>query len=459
MAEQKSPIASALAQYEAGQYARFHMPGHKGRGVEGVDFAAWDVTELSGLDNLLCPEDLLKNAQREAAEAFGAAETFFCTAGSTAGNLAMLLSLPEGSKVLVQRNCHRSVLSGLALGGHEPVWLWPDYKDGVYGVLSEQTVKRALDAHPDAAAVLITHPDYLGRCCDGEAIAAHCRAHGALLLADEAHGAHFPFSRALPKSASHFADLWVQSAHKTLCCPNQGSYLHMAKSEKPRMPSKERVARALFFVHTTSPSYPLLASLDSAWRAARSQDWTKQVERVEALRQQLPAGIEDAGWGAAVADSDRSRLVLDVSKRGISGFFAEEFLRSRRISLEMADARRIVAITSPVDPEEWLLRLKEALYELPEGTGAPQAEPRFEGAAKQVLSIRKAMFSDAESVPLARAAGRIAAGAVGLYPPGSAVVAPGELFTEEAVGFLLLQEEKGASLFGLREGCAAVCRI
>ncbi len=452
-------ILSALEQYAGQGPARFHMPGHKGFDLPGVFDARFDVTELPGLDSLLCPEGILARAQEEAAAAFGATATFFCTGGSTVGNLAMLLSLPEGSKVLAQRNCHRSVLSGLALGNHRPVWLWPSYENGQYGVIAPETVQAALSAHPDAAAVLLTRPDYFGRCCDGEAVAALCKAHGALLLIDEAHGAHFPFSPALPKSASAFADLWVQSAHKTLCCPNQGSYLHLGHSEKPRMPSRERVARALFFVHTTSPSYPLLAALDGAWRRAGEQDWTLQVARAERVRRRLGAGIlsETEKRGAAVAETDRSRLVLDVSKRGITGFAAEEFLRGRGIFLEMADERRIVAITSPVDPDQWYGRLSDGLAALPFGRFAPADEPRFEQPQRAELSLREASLCEGRYVPLSEAVGELAACAVGIYPPGSAVVAPGEAFSPEAVEFLLEQEKKGAALFGLTDGRAAVC--
>ena len=455
--KETGPLFEALEQYAREKPARFHMPGHKGFGVPGLDCGQWDVTELAGLDNLLCPEGILRDAQREAAAAFGAAETFFCTAGSTAGNLAMLLALPEGSRVLVQRNCHRSVLSGLALGGHRPVWLWPAYENGQYGVISPQTVKEALLAHPDAAAVLLTRPDYLGRCCDGEAVAALCREHGALFLVDEAHGAHFPFSPVLPQSASAFADLWVQSAHKTLACPNQGAYLHMGRSGKQNMPSRERVARALFFVHTTSPSYPLLAALDRAWRLAREQDWTLQAARAQRVRRALGAGLLDGSSGAAVVKSDPTRLVIDVSGRGITGFSAEEFLREQGIFLEMADERRIVAITSPADPEEWMERLENAMRRRPFGRARPGAEPRFEKAQQAVLPLRQAMLAPGRQVPLCEAAGCVAASAVGLYPPGSAIVAPGEPFSPEAVEFLLEQERKGGSLFGLREGMVTVC--
>lgn len=456
----KTALTRMLWEYAHADAARFHMPGHKGgRGMEELyegGIGRWDITELPFSDNLLNPEGVLREAQREAAVRFGARRTFFLVNGSSAGVTAMMLALPQGSKVILQRNAHRSALSGVILAGHRAAWVWPQYDGsrGIYGAVSPQGVAQALEQNPDASALFLTRPDYYGRCCDGEAIAALCRERGVLLLVDEAHGAHFSLGKELPESASAFADLWVQSAHKTLPCPNQGGYLHLGRGGKPGMPTPGRLAYALSLVQTTSPSYPLMAALDMAWRM---EGWDEQARRMDEFCQNLPEGVVRCGADSApaVADWDRTRLVLDVTGRGITGWQAEAFLRERGILLEMAEERCIVAITSPLDEPAWYDRLREGLFALPTGNHRCGEEPPPWSGAPKRMEPRAAALAQSELVPLTEAAGRVSAGSVGLYPPGSPVVAPGEAFTGEAIRYLLRQRELGASLFGVQGGMAA----
>lgn len=452
----KSGMLLMLERYVKEEPVRFHMPGHKGRGLPFFpDMAAYDITELEGTDNLLHPDGVILEAQENAAAVFGAKKAFFLVNGATVGILAMLLALPRGSKIIVPRDAHRSVLSGCALGGHEAVFIWPEYENGAYGVVSAEAIEQAISRHA-ASAVIVTRPNYLGLCADGEKIAAVCAKYGALLLVDEAHGAHFAFSPLLPAGASAFADLWVQSAHKTLNALNQAAFLHVGRSEKKGMPSVDDLSRTLTLLQTTSPSYPILASLDYAVRSANEHSWTYQVARCDAVRRAMGGGLCDNNreriGSAAISDVDRTRLVIDTAARGITGYEAYKALQTQGIVLEMADERTIVAITSPSDPDEWYTRLREGLRHIPFGRRLFGPAPRFEDTPERALPLCEAAFAQTKLVPLDKAAGYVCAVPLGLYPPGSAIVAPGEVISAQAVSFLREQELLGATLFGAAAG-------
>lgn len=445
-----------LESYVSSEPVRFHMPGHKGRGLPLFpDTAAYDITEIEGSDNLLHPDGIIQQAQENASAVFGAKKSFFLVNGATTGILAMLLSLPRGSKIIVPRDAHRSVLSGCILGGLEPVFIWPEYENGAYGVVSAEAIDRALCCHA-ASAVVLTRPNYLGLCADGGKIAAVCQKHGALLFVDEAHGAHFAFSPLLPQSASAFADLWVQSAHKTLNALNQAAFLHVGRREKKKGPTVDELSRTLALLQTTSPSYPIMASLDYAVRSADERSWTYQVARCDAVRRAMGGGLGDFNRErigcAGIADVDRTRLVIDTTARGVTGYDAYKALQAQGIVLEMADERSVVALTTPSDPDEWYTRLRDGLKQIPFGRRLFAPAPRFEDAPEQALPLCEAAFAKTKLVPLDKAAGFVCAAALGLYPPGSALVAPGEVISAGTVTFLKEQERLGAALFGAGSG-------
>lgn len=438
------PVAGMLEAYAQTNPARFHMPGHKGF------LHPEDVTELSKTDNLIAPLGALKVAQEELAAAYGAKTALFCTGGATAGVIAMLLALPQNSAVAIGRNAHRSAVSGLVLGGHRPFWLLPDCANGKNGQIAASSVEAALKENPQIRAVLVTSPDYLGRCADLRAISGVCKAHGALLLVDGAHGAHFALSAALPESPGAWADLWVASAHKTLPCPNQGAYLFGSGAKEAG-----RLKDALFMVHTTSPSFLLLCALDSAWRTAKEWDYCGHIARLDAVRSRIAAlgGLDPYPKDRpSVFDTDKTRLVISVSRRGLTGYEAEERLQRAGVFVEMADAQNLVAITSPIDPDDWYERLVFALASLPKKPPLRFCEPVLPHLPKAVMPPRAAAFLSRESIPLSEAAGRICAESFGVYPPGCAAAAPGELIDEECAGFVLSAFAKGGALFGVTGG-------
>lgn len=454
-------IYSFLKAYAQKESVRFHMPGHKGgRGFADApfrEFGRYDVSEIPGADNLLMPEGIIAQAQGEAAAFFGAAHTFFITCGATAGILGMLLALRAGTRVLAARDCHKSVLSGLILSGLEAVLIDPPYDErvGRTTVLGAGDIAEALEAHPDLGAVLLTRPDYFGRCCDVEAIAGLCRERGVLLLVDEAHGAHFAFSGELPSSATGYADMWVQSAHKTLAAPNQAAYLHVANQAL-----MQRAALGLALVHTTSPSYAVLAALDEAWRGDVCGKWNVHMERLRSWRASLPDSWQAAvsGWGgdAHVEDTDPTRLVIDLSRAGVSvnGYEAEKKLLQANIVAEMATEQAVVCITTPYDPDEWYEALKAALLSLPaDGRIRWKSAPPFVPKRQRAMDMRNAAMAVCERVLPELAAGRVCACSAGLYPPGSALITPGEIISQELVAYMGERIVQGAQPFGWPPHC------
>jgi len=458
----KTPtLPEVLGAYAALDTARFHMPGHKGCALTWpFDIAKWDVTELTSTDNLQMPTGPILDAEKAWAEACHAKHSFFIVNGSTGCVLTMLLAIGQNKHVLVGRDCHKSVSAGLAMANHSASFVYPEFDGTIDGVVSAGAVEAALKKKK-ADAVFITSPNFYGLCADIEAIARVAHENGALLLVDGAHGAHLPFSPLFPESPAKYADLWCVSAHKTLNALTQTAVLHLGK----RCPLSEYdIRRTITLTQTTSPSYLLMTSLDWALFTARRADYASHIKRVEAVKERIKKlnGITVFGseliGRAGIYAVDPTRLVLDVSERGIDGRAASLSMEGMRVVSEMADARRIVFITTPVDKDEWYDMLFFAAEALPYGKNKAQTgrPPSFDHEA--ALSVRDAVLAKAELVPIESCEGRITAQAAGAYPPGIAAVFPGERITNEDIDYFLLQKKLNIPLFGAREGKLCVVK-
>ncbi len=458
-------LQEALGAYEREDAARFHMPGHKGRGMAGFwrdELPLWDVTELSGTDNLHAPQGAIASAQKNMAQAYGAKASFFVVNGATNAVQAMIFALEETDKLLLARDCHRSALNGAALRGIETFYISPrlDESSGLPGMVTPEDLDRKLE-ETRATAVLVTSPSAYGFCADVKGLADAAHAHGALLLADGAHGAHFPFSEALPTALGGIADLFSHSQHKTMDALTQAASLHLGDCRI----TEERIRRALALTETTSPSYLLMASLDWSVYMAKRRDWTGQVSRCVEIEQKIEAiegfsQIRDP-LGAGVYERDRTRIVIDTVGRGYTGYEAQTLLEERGVYIEMADARRLVLITTPSDEPVWYDRLLDALASIPKRKPSrvdKSGEPIRTKQPERCTGVREATFAASQSVPLSRAQGRVASEAVGVYPPGIARIMPGERIDRESIAYLEAMERGGGALFGVREGCVFVIK-
>lgn len=422
-----------------------HMPGAQGKApFEPVDPYLLDTTELPVTDDLYAPSGAIGQAQRLAAKSAGAACTMLLQGGSTAGVHAMLLyAARTGDTVILPRNVHISALHICAVAGLSPVFAKPSYTVHGRPYTPLSGYLEAMDAHPEAKAVLAVRPDYYGVACDltGLAQAAHHR--GMLVLCDEAHGAYFNWDPACRNALACGADLAVQSAHKTLPALNPGAWLHGGPGV-----DEERLRRLTRMVQTSSPSFVTMLALDDA-RAWMDEQGAAACEKLRRAIARFKAEAEKLGMLDGQKDfpaelwKDGLRLALDAPQ---GGFALGRQLARRGLDVEMCDDGGVVCILSLMDGEERLESLLNALRDVNQGeTGeeSPLSNGPLHGQASfpaaippRILPIREAAFADCEPVPLAQAVGRVSAGQTGLYPPGVALVTAGEQITEEIAAFL-----------------------
>lgn len=446
--EQPAGLYEAVMNYAHSEPARFHMPGHKGgRRMLGElqSVSKLDVTELPGLDDLHSPSGAIAELERRFADMYGAKSSFLLVNGSTAGNIAMLLSIGQGKRVLLARNAHKSALSGIALAGHDVVSLFPSDE---FGTVTAQDVKTALKKEA-ADAVFITSPTYFGLTADISAIAQAAHENGALLLVDAAHGSHFPFSDALPEPP-FAADAWTASCHKTMNAFTQSAVLNIGANSGL---DPGNVHRLLTLIQSSSPSYLLMLSLENA--IDDFSGWNEHCKRIMTVRSRLEeiAGVSLVKRGNAY-EQDITRIVFSVD--GATGYDVSRALQERGIFPEMSDMSYVVLITTPADPDEWYQRLFTALNAIAGGlkraggavrTALPQSIP-----GEKCVSVRTAVLGECEAVPLELAAGRVCAQAVGIYPPGIALTLPGERISRETIGIIESRLASGASIFGMDNG-------
>ena len=428
-----------------------HMPGHKGRPPFGTaDLYALDTTELPNTDDLYAAEGGLRESMRLYAQAAGAAKTIFLHNGSTAGNHVMLqLYAREGETVLLPRNAHLSAVNACVLGGMRVKWMPVRCTPDGYCYLAEEDVLAALRANPDARAMLLVRPDYYGGAMREDVfrrIAAAAHRQGTKVVVDEAHGAHFPWCDAMTSAGALDADAWVQSVHKTLMGLTGSAVLHLADAA-----DEKRAWTLLRREQTSSPSFLLMLSIDDsrAWMEENGRARLRALsEAVNDVRRRLvgtPYHDAYADWANLPVRFDPTRLVISAPQ---GGKCLAEQLREAGLDVEMADERRVVLILSVMDDITEIRRLPELLASIPAPEGKQFAPlTLMPDMPEAVLTPRQAAMAEEILVPLDRAEGKIAAAAVGLYPPGIPLLAPGERVTREIIR--QLQEAGTRERFGV----------
>ncbi|MCU0547710.1 MAG: aminotransferase class I/II-fold pyridoxal phosphate-dependent enzyme [Leptolyngbya sp. Prado105] len=466
------PLLSVLANSAQSENAAFHTPGHKrGRGsfpafrsLVGDRTLQADLPELPELDNLFAPQGAIAEAQTLAAKTFGAEQTWFLANGSTSGILAAILATCNpGDKILLPRNVHQAAISGLILSGAIPIFLQPEY-DAILDIahsVTPETVAIALKNHPDAKAVLIVYPTYYGVCAEMQAITDLTHAAGIPLLVDEAHGAHFAFHPDFPSSAlSAGADLSVQSTHKTLSALTQASMLHVQADRIDR----DRIARSLQLVQSTSPNYLLLASLDAA-RAQMATEGKTLMQETLQLADHARSRISEipnlSVLQAPVGFSlDRTRLTVTVSQLGIDGFAADEVLHQKLgVTAEFPSLQHLTFILSLGNTQADLDRLVQALQFLSPGSHAPTPPVSIFDLPETVISPREAFFAASEAIEIESAVDRISAELICPYPPGIPVLLPGERIAQEAIDLLKAVLAAGGFISGCSDSTLNTLKV
>lgn len=444
-------ILKELKEFKKKDKISMHIPGHKGgRGLSAYfkrSAFEIDMTELCGTDNLQNPSGILKEAQNNCAKIFGAEESLFLTGGSSLGLRAVVLGcVPRGSKLIVDRTCHKSVISAIAIGQVEPVFVYPDFdqKRGIYLGVSAEEISRALAENPDAYGAVITSPTYYGVCSDVSAIAKFLHDKNKFLAVDEAHGAHFVFNKKkLPPSALALgADVCVQSAHKTLTALGQCSFLHIGTGAKI---DKARLVRTLRLIQTTSPSYMLMTSLDEASRYMNTVGKIRLdalIKEIDKLKKEVmeKTSLVFADSISLGKPQDMSRIAVDFSPVEISGKDAEGILAQEfGIYAEMADERYVVFIPSAATTKKEIRELCEALCTL--GSRRYKEFNRSNNISLPEINLAyppsEAINMPFEEISVLNAVGRVSASVVSACPPGAAVLVPGQRIDKDSVDYIL----------------------
>lgn len=433
-----APLYRAVKEYCAASPSRFHTPGHKAairsplHGIFGP-MLKLDVTELPETDSLFDAGGAIFDAETLAAREFGMGATLFSSGGATLCIQAMLrLASARGRRVICARNIHRSAVNAMAMLGLDPVFVWPGQfaGSGLPGVIRPSDIEDAAVKNPGACAVFLTSPDYYGTISDIKTIAEICRRHGLLLLVDNAHGAHFLAVRRFHPIVLG-ADMCCDSAHKTLPVLTGGAYLQIRRGSFSYRDAKD--AMALF--GSTSPSYPVMLSLDiaRAWISAEgSAAFDSTINEVEKLRR-LCASIGCFTPPEAVFDP--ARMTIDTASVGINGDSAAKLLRTNGIFCEMWDSRHVVLLPSPFNSRQDFAKLRKAIRALPVSAPLRLERHNFEPPRREI-PLRDAVCAPSEAVSVSCSAGRIAAEAKCPCPPGVPVVIPGEKITPDAANAL-----------------------
>ncbi len=477
----KTPLFDALVSLAESRKVSFHTPGHKsGKGIStrfkkfvGPKIFSIDLTTLDEVDCLQKPVGVIKEAQELAAEAYGADQSFFLVNGSTVGNHAMVLATCNpGDEVVVARNAHKSILTGIILAGAIPYFFMPDWGHdlGIPLNAAPEQVRPALESHPRAKALVLTSPNYYGVTADLPRILAEAKERGTLILVDEAHGPHLHFHPRLPPSAlSAGADLCVQSTHKILGGMTQSSMLHV-KGDRIDL---ARLQGVLQLMQSTSPSYVLMASLDLA-RMQMATEGNKLLEKAIHLAEEARAQIKRIGGVSCFGrpeiqakegfDLDVTKLTISTRALELTGFQASSFLNSESdVQVEMADLYNLLVIVSIGDRKDDLSRLVSGLERISLRYGRKKEGPIpviFPPSPSPLrLSPREAYFAPYRYVDLKEAVGEISSDIITIYPPGIPLLVPGEEIQGEIAEYLQAMGSKGARVDGLREAPSSQIRV
>jgi arginine decarboxylase len=452
----QAPLLNTLQKSAQKPHAAFYAPGHKqGQGINqnianllGKNVFQADLPELPELDNLFAPEGVIEQAQQLAATTFGAEKTWFLINGSTCGIIAAILATcGTGDKIILPRNSHQSAIAGLVLSGAMPIFLNPEYDPatGLAYSITPESLQQTLKQHSDTKAVMLLHPTYQGVCGDLKAIARITHQYNIPLLVDEAHGAHFAFHPDLPPSAlSAGADLTVQSTHKVLSAMTQASMLHI----QGKRICDRRINKALQLLQSTSPSYLLLASLDAA-RQQMAAEGKELMSRTLALATQARNSLAEISHLSILKPMSRSgfkyldptRLTVNISQLGITGFEVDEILHNELgVTCELPLLQHLTFIISLGNTTKDIEKLIHAFKTISPSPHRPISSslhrPFTPHRPISPLLPREAYFAPTVTIPIQEASDRLCAELICPYPPGIPVLMPGEIITTKAIDYL-----------------------
>jgi arginine decarboxylase len=469
LAQEAAPLLDAVARMLNRERTPFSLPGHKqGRGADprmlavlGERVFRCDVALDGAIDDRTGSHGYDAQAEELAAAAMGADHVLLSTNGSSLSlQVAIMTVAAPGETIIMARNLHKSNLHALVLGGANPAFVEPLFDEdwSISHSVTPDALERAFHEHPDARAAVVVSPTFYGVVADIASLSAVCHKHGVPLITDDAWGAHFLFHPELPEAAmASGTDITVSSLHKAGAGLMQGSVIAV---KGPRV-DVVRLKHTLSLMESSSTSMLILAALDGARRhlavdgettlgkaLALAHDARRRITAIPGLR---VMGEELAG-APGVFDLDPTKILVDVSDLGISGYTASDWLLERHsLACELADHRHLLVIVTLGDDEETISRLQSALTDLAQSAAAlPQRSvpipPSGSLSTRLGMPPREAFFSTRRAVPLSEAVGKVSAEPVVPYPPGIPAIIPGEIWTTEIAEYLQAGVEMGMHL-------------
>ncbi len=451
-------LYETLLEYPKKGYYPAHMPGHKGNITDGFlrEALRYDITEIDGFDNLHDAEGIILESEKYAADLYGSSETHFLVGGSTLGVLSAIFGTTKpGDKIIIARNCHRSVYNAVSEGRLECRYVYPKYMEdfGFPGGISPSDIEEAINRDPDAGVVVITSPTYEGVCSDISKISKICHRNKKILIVDSAHGAHFGFSKGFPDSAvKEGADVVIHSVHKTLPSPTQTALIHINGSNVNR----ENIRKKLRIYQTSSPSYLLMAGIDWCMSLIGNKgkdlynDFEDRIKKLDSSFKDLKSlrhfSSELIRSEEGIYDHDPGKLVISTKGTDITGRDLYDILRNEyRIQPEMAADTYVLMILTIMDTHNGFNRIINAIKCIDEKIVSANSNMKgntdqtdtvcrlYTRRAKQIMPVYRVPDLIGEDIDLKQAKGFISTDYISLYPPGIPILVPGEEISQEHI--------------------------
>lgn len=465
--QNSTPLFDAVKKYIDDKVIPFHVPGHKhGKGIPelvsyvGERMLHMDVNGMKDLDFFNNPTGVIYEAQKLFAKAFDAKDAYFLVNGTTSGIQAMIMSTCKpGDEIIMPRNAHVSAISGIILSGAIPVYVEPEINEelGIANGVDTETIKKAIESHPNAKAVFVINPTYYGFTSDLKTIVDVAHKNKMVVLVDEAHGAHMYFHEEFPLPAiKQGADMCALSMHKTGGSLTQSSALLIGNTRI----ETDKVKHVLNLIYTSSASYLLMCSLDIARKqmAMKGRELLKDtLDLARWARKEINEIDGIYGFGKELVgnqgcyDFDETKLGINVRKLGYTGYEIENKLRKEyNIQLELSDINNVLAVISIGDNIENVKRLINSLKEISKKSRIQSYNKIncFPRCTRAAISPREAYYKKKQLIKLSDSEDRIAGEMIMAYPPGIPVICIGEIITKEIIEYINILKNEDCTLQG-----------
>lgn len=459
------PLIKVIKEYIEEDIAPFSMPGSKySRAFYGNEladiFLKGDITEFDGVDNLHKPEGVIKESQDKLSNLYESKASYFLVNGSTSGNMIMVFAtFSEGDKVIVERNCHRSIMNAIVMRKLVPLFvkniIHEEFKAPV--AVDKEDLQRVINENPDAKGVILTYPYYYGLGIGVSSTIKLCKDSGLKILIDSAHGAHFGFNSKLPTSAQEMgADIVIMSAHKTLPSFTQTAYMHVNNES---LIENVELYKGIFL--STSPSYMFMMSLEYGRYFLEHEAVEKYnvlLDKISMFKKRISdlnyVKIVDRDFFSDFEEKielDESRIVLHLNSE-LSGHKLLDYLRVNKVQSEMSDERNVILIPSPFNTDEDFEKLEKALKECNPDILKNEEKGFYDHDIPEMVMIpSKALELKRERVLIGECEGRVAGDTVIAYPPGVPLLMMGEKIEKRHIELMNKYLADGVTIIGAKE--------